>query len=78
VRQHDRAADDLVGLLGVDPETGRKLDRLVELDRLDPLGKPAFEPLESLDRRRNVDSAEAGDFFAEETISLGRMRELPI
>ena len=31
VRQHDRAADELVGLLGIDAQPHRDLDRLVEL-----------------------------------------------
>ena len=42
VRQHDRAADDLVGLRGVDAQPDRDLDRLIELR--------AVETLERLDR----------------------------
>ena len=44
VRQHDRAADDLVGLLGIDPQAHVDLDRLVELGRA--------EFLQLLDGRR--------------------------
>jgi hypothetical protein len=34
VRQHDRAADHLVGVLRVDPQAQRDLDRFVELREL--------------------------------------------
>ena len=42
VRQHDRAADDLLGLRVVDAQPDRDLDRLIELR--------AVEALERLDR----------------------------
>src|SRR5205814_10409509 len=55
VREHGRAADHLVGVLGIDAEEHRQLDRLVELrvrdlleqgERLVQLVRPLFDPLE--------------------------------
>ncbi len=40
VRQRHRAADVLIGLLGVDPQVGRDLDGLVELGRVERLQEP--------------------------------------
>ena len=40
VRQHDRAADQLVGLLGVDPQPHDDLDGLVELRGVEGLQQP--------------------------------------
>ena len=37
VGQHDRAADQLVGLLGIDAQAHDDLDRLVELGRVEGL-----------------------------------------
>ena len=64
VRQHDRPADDLVGLLGVDPQTHCNFYRLIELGRLNRLRKPGLQAFERLDGRRDVGGRSAFNVFA--------------
>ena len=53
VRQRHRAAHVLIGLLGVDSQVGRDLDRLVELGRVEALQEP--DGLGQRDRARRLE-----------------------
>jgi hypothetical protein len=46
VRQHNGAAHQLVGLLGIDAQTQSNLNRLIKLNRLNPLGQILIEGLQ--------------------------------
>ncbi len=62
VREHDRAADHLVGVLRIDAEAKRQLDGLVELRELHLLhqGNGFFDRVRTLGHRR----ARGGEFLS--------------
>ena len=70
MRQHDRATDDLIGLLGVDTEPNGDLDDLIHLAGADALRQPFLKTLQGSHGSLKIDRPQRGDLLEQITHAL--------